>query len=136
MTKYYRLIVSVGLSSPIAFLLCNLGRVFSTTKNAKGHEVLIYYFLSSFVFLGVLRGELLLGQTRSYLRPKSEKNKNFLQFFNSLPNNELSLLYPLSAARYTLFFRPNAQVRPFIERRSFSVPSEYCLRFRSFVLDI
>ncbi|MCX5634513.1 MAG: hypothetical protein NTW55_01530, partial [Planctomycetota bacterium] len=36
--------------------------------------------------------------------------------------NDLSLPYPLYAICYTLFFRPNAQLHPFIEGRFFSAP--------------
>ncbi len=38
-----------------------------------------------------------------------------------------ALHYPLNAVRYTLFFVPNAQVRPFIEGRSFSAPPDIVL---------
>jgi hypothetical protein len=62
------------------------------------------------------------GQTRRYPQPKSENSKKIFRFSYSLPNKDLPLLYPLSAICYTLFFRPNAQLRPFIERRSFPAP--------------
>ena len=62
------------------------------------------------------------GQTRRYPHSKSENSKKIFRFSYSLPNKDLPLLYPLSAICYTLFFRPNAQLRPFIERRSFPAP--------------
>jgi len=66
----------------------------------------------------------LLGQTRRYSRPKSEKNKNFFRFSNSLFYNKLSSLTQYTS-RFTRYeFVPNAQVRPFIERRSFSAPPD------------
>jgi hypothetical protein len=43
-----------------------------------------------------------IGQTRRYSRPKSEKNKNFLQFLISLPINDLPsfpVCCPLPAVR-------------------------------------
>jgi hypothetical protein len=65
-----------------------------------------------------------LGQTRRYSQPKSEKNKKIFTFLNSLLNNDLSSLTQYSS-RFTRYeFGPNAQVRPFIERRCFSAPSD------------
>ncbi len=47
---------------------------------------------------------LQIGHSRRYPKDKNRNFKIFLQFLNSLSHNELPLLYPLSAVRYTLFF--------------------------------
>jgi hypothetical protein len=73
--------------------------------------------------------KLQIGQTRRYPQPKSQKNKNFLQFLNSLPNNDLSSLTQYSS-RFTRYeFGPNAQLRPIVERRCFSAPSDIVQEF-------
>ena len=53
-----------------------------------------------------------LGQTRRYSRPKSENSKKIFTIFYSLFYNDLSLLYPLSAVRSTLFFRTKRAASP------------------------
>ncbi len=59
------------------------------------------------------------GQTRRYPQPKSENSKKIFIIFNSLFYNNLSSLTQYSS-RFTRYeFVPNAQVHPFIERRSF-----------------
>jgi len=54
---------------------------------------------------------------------KIKKNSPFLTPYFTMT---YALNYPLNAVRCTLFFEPNAQFHPFIERRYFSAPrSEY-----------
>ena len=59
------------------------------------------------------------GQMRRYPKGKIRNFKKISTFSNSLFYNTLSRLYPLSAVRYTLFFVPNAQLRPIVERDTF-----------------
>jgi hypothetical protein len=65
---------------------------------------------------------LIFSQTRRYPKSKIEILKNFLQFLYSLPNNDLWLFFVFFVSFVVSFFRPNAQLRPIIERRSFSAP--------------
>ena len=61
------------------------------------------------------------GQTRRYPKGKIENSKKIFRFSNSLFYNNLPFF--LYAARCPLYavFRPNAQLRPIVERRCFSV---------------
>jgi hypothetical protein len=93
----------------------------------------IHHFTASSLFrrhtIYDIRNTKKFDQMRRYPKDKNGNFKIFLTFLKSLPNNDLSLLYPLYAVRYTLFFVPNAQVRPFIERRCFSAPQFLILSF-------
>jgi hypothetical protein len=50
-----------------------------------------------------------------------KKIKKFSQFLTPYFTTSYALHYPLSAICYPLFFVPNTQLRPFIERHCFSV---------------
>jgi hypothetical protein len=92
-----------------------------------GLHKLYRYSLSLYIYhicLKIASIFCLLGQTRRYPRPKSEKNKKIFTIFNSLFYNDLSSLTQYSS-RFTRYeFGPNAQLRPIVERRSFPAPSD------------
>jgi len=55
-------------------------------------------------------------------KTKSKILKKFSPFLTPYFTTSYALHYPLYAICYTLFFRPNAHLRPIVERRSFSAP--------------
>ena len=57
--------------------------------------------------------------------PNPKNLKKFSSFFTSCFTTTYLILCPLSAVCYTLFFEPNAQLRPFIEGY-FSCPELAC----------
>jgi hypothetical protein len=70
-----------------------------------------------------LGGELFSAKRAGIQNTKSKFLKKFSPFLTPYFTISYVLHYPLYATRCTLFFEPNAQLRPFIERRSFSALS-------------
>ncbi len=64
-----------------------------------------------------------------------KKIKKFSPFLTPYFTTSYALRYPLYAICYTLFFVPNAQLHPIVERRCFSAPVLF-RSVRSFVLNI